>query len=231
MQKKLLYSIIVLIALASCSPEPAPDARRLGLEFFPLQTGLQWIYDVETADYVFGDADEFRQFQLKIEIADSFFLGEELRYIAYSYTRDHANAPWLALGSLQLYRNMRVAVKVENNSAVQKLSFPIQEGRTWDGNALNTAEPEDFFMRQVFRPFILKQDTFDVALTVVQADNNDSIIFLDRRLEVYAKDIGLVYKEFSNISFCAEISCLGLGQIDFGNSFIWTLHSFSQQNF
>lgn len=230
MPKRLNY-IVLLTLFWACSTNPEPDASRLGLDYFPLQKGKYWVYEVNSIDYLVTGGFTEKTIQLKIQLADSFLLNYENQwsYVAYLFERENESQAWSASATQQLYRNQRQGVWVEQNNPFLKLSFPFSENKSWNGNALNSMEAENYQLEEVFRSFVMDADTFPNTVTVIQADNNDSIISLDRRIEVYAQDIGLVYKLFSQIDFCNDIECLGLGEIDFGTFFSWKLIEYGQE--
>jgi hypothetical protein len=57
---------------------------------------------------------------------------------------------------------------------------------------------------------------FDNTFTVEQEQNEDFFVFNDERREVYARDIGLVYKKVVQLGYCTDDHCLGQQKIDHG---------------
>lgn len=230
LQKKVDLFILLLIAMA-CHDVAEPDQERLGFGFFPIREGLYWEYEVNTIQYLNTGGTEESTHYYRFEVADSFPVnanGQQYAYVIYRSRKEQLNHDWKADATLSWERNQHTMIWIEDNTPYIKLSFPPQEHKIWDGNARNTLERNDYRMQNVYHEFVISNDTFPQTITVIQADNQDSIISLDRRMEVFAKDVGLVFKTFSQIDFCNETNCLGLGIIDFGISFSWQLKAFGK---
>ena len=106
-----------------------------------------------------------------------------------------------ALSSRSTFRTI---VANEGNTAYVKLTFPMQEGLTWDGNSLNDLEPDSYEIRMLNHPFKVDSITFANTVHVFQADLLDpaKISADDYRVEVYADSIGLVFKEIIQKEYC-----------------------------
>ncbi|MGI8600284.1 MAG: hypothetical protein ACR2KB_13615, partial [Chitinophagaceae bacterium] len=115
------------------------------------------------------------------------------------------------------------AIHIENNIPFIKLIFPFKEKVTWDGNRLNTLEEELYIMENINQPLDINNQSFDKTVTIIQKDNQDSIIFLERRKEIYAHNVGLIYKESASIKYCAQVHCIGKNIIDSGVLFKQTI--------
>jgi hypothetical protein len=111
------------------------------------------------------------------------------------------------------------AVVAEENISYVKLVFPTGTGRTWNGNKFNTGEADDYDMTLVGQPYALGDQTFDKTLVVGQEDNQDFIVYQDKRSEIFAHGVGLIYKETTQLKYCDKPECLGKQQIESG--LIW----------
>jgi hypothetical protein len=58
--------------------------------------------------------------------------------------------------------------------------------------------------------------TFDKTLTVQQENNDDIIVFEDRREEVYARGAGLIQKTITQLHYCTADDCRGQMIIESG---------------
>ena len=67
------------------------------------------------------------------------------------------------------------------------------------------------------------------TVTVVQGDFDDGITRTDLRTEVYALDIGLVYKSSRIVEFCADPDCLGQEIIEIGSDLEQRLIDFGNE--
>lgn len=200
-----------------------PDDTRLGFSFYPLQSGQYNIYEVEKTDYKITGEVEITNYLLKEAVVDSF-LNESNTYTYVLHRSIKVNdSDWKLDSVWSARRTSHQAIVVENNIPFVKLIFPFKESAIWDGNSLNTLEEELYIMENVNQALTLNNQTFDKAVTIIQKDNQDSIIFLERRKEIYAQDAGLIYKESAAIKYCAQVHCIGKYQIDSGTLYKQTI--------
>jgi hypothetical protein len=193
-----------------------PNDSRLGFTFYPLDAGTFIIYDVEKINYrITGEIDTIKYY-LKEAVVDSF-LNEENNYtfLLHRSVRTKGN-DWRLDSVWTARKTSYQAITVENNIPFIKLIFPFKEKVSWDGNSLNTLKEEIYTMENVNQPITFNNQTFNNSVTIIQKDNQDSIIFLERRKEIYAHEIGLVYKESAAIKYCSQVQCIGKNIIDSG---------------
>ncbi|MDX1628188.1 MAG: hypothetical protein R3345_05780, partial [Fulvivirga sp.] len=172
--KRLLYFLILLTF--SCSESTvAPDDQRVGFDYFPLQTGQYAIYDIESITFdILGTIDTSR-FQLKVEVVDSFqSLAGDFTYVIHRFHRNTGTDPWEFQAAWTRYRTPHQAVQVEENVAFLKLTFPVEEGKIWDGNRVNTMDTDEYELDSLGVPFVtVTNDTIPNTLTVIQNNNED----------------------------------------------------------
>ncbi len=89
--------------------------------------------------------------------------------------------------------------KVEENNRITKLIFPVKYGAYWNGNAFNDLSFCEYAFDSVHQPYTINNYSFDSTVTVLQKDLYTAV---DYQLanEVYAKNVGLVYKIDVNLS-------------------------------
>ena len=72
-------------------------------------------------------------------------------------------------------------------------------------------------MTDLFSSYITpEQDTIPNTLTVIQEDNQDFIVSLDQRREIYAQGVGLVMKEVILLNYCTNPDCIGQQIVESG---------------
>ena len=231
-------TVISVILIVSCknSTEPIQD---VGLDYFPLIVGAYQIYTVDETQINQSVEQKFI-YELKVKVVDSAINQEN----GYTYTiqrqkRDNATSPWSSLDSWTARFASRQAIIKEGNTAVVKLMFPATNGLEWDGNAFNTLGGEqscgenknypcDIYRLENFgKEFVLTNGmTFAETLTVIQNDNPDLIVKQDVRKEVFAKNIGLIYKESTVLEYCTATACLGKQKVDKGYKYKQTLKEY-----
>lgn len=213
----LAVSLIILVA--SCEDEKGPSLVDTGTSFFPLMVGQERVYTVEETNYLITGEVEIQSYLLREEIVDLFFTEADSSYIIYRYIRMDSTEEWSFLETWQARRNDFQGIVIEGNTPFLKLTFPIFAGRMWDGNRLNSREEDTFVMDSLYFAFNGVEQQFDSTLTVVQNDNQDFIVEQDRRFEVYAYDVGLIYKKETMLQYCTDDNCLGQQLIETGREF------------
>lgn len=226
---KQLYTYFFLSVLAlnmlSCTEE-VQTPPYMGYEYFPDSVGHYIIYRVDSiwTDDAFNRKDTY-EFGLKEYVESRFLDNEDRPSQRIERYKDFNSEPY-NFGSISdvwfATRTATRAEKIEENTRYVKLIFPLQNNEEWNGNAFNTLEDFniDYKMYNVHQPFTdtLTGMTFDSTVTVLQIDRD--VVYGDRiySLEVYAKNIGLVYKNYSNINVQPDTAAQDLTE-DYGAAF------------
>lgn len=224
--------VLVVLTLQNCNESIEADPSTLGLDHFPLQVGDFRDYKVQQIDYRFNGEVDTSRFQLRENVTD-FFVNEEggNTFLVNRFLRQESEDPWMP-DSLQTARKTAFqAIQVENNQPLVKLVFPAEEGKTWDGNGSNGRETDEYQMVDVFQPFTAQSgsEQFTNTITVIQNDFDDGITRTDIRTEVYALDIGLIYRSSRIVSFCSDPDCLGQEIIEIGQDWQQSLIDFGTE--
>ena len=88
---------------------------------------------------------------------------------------------------------------VEEDVRFTKLSFPVKENATWNGNALNTLGEWNYTYDYINQSETINITHFDNVLLVVQKNDKNNAIHREYYIEKYAKDVGLVYREIKDL--------------------------------
>jgi len=212
------FSIIVFVFCFGCSADRVEPIDSYGVEYFPLQTGNYIIYDVDQTIYELGNASN-SFYQLKESVIDSF-LNQSGTY-TYSLHReiwDDVNQIWNISQVWSARLTDTEAVIAEGNTNYLKLKFPLISEKSWDGNSYNTSETEIYTADSIGISYAMNQDTnIEQTITIVQSNNLDKIVETDYRIEKYAPEVGLIFKEIINLEYCTSSdSCLGQQIIESG---------------
>jgi len=212
----LLLAGIVFLALNSCKDKKESPyvVDELSTDYFPLAVNKYITYDVDSL--VFNDStceEAHQKLLIRHTIVDSF----RDKYNRRSFrveTRSRAESGDWKPGAVNYLTPLPDGLEyVENNLRFVKLVFPVEDGRTWQGNALNPATDNDllFLAGWNYRytnlgvPFTQNDKYYDTTFTVMQVDSTvgdpskDPESFAMRLYgkEIYARKVGLVYKEFT----------------------------------
>ncbi|WNB16875.1 hypothetical protein [Marivirga arenosa] len=211
----ILFSLFLI--LASCENSTvAPNKEILGLQFFPLNVNESELYSVEEINYNNDGSIDTLRYQIQDEWVDSISLQNRIKLEGYRYKLDQAGNKEI-LSSIVKERSDKLASFKIGNSEEVKLSFPVSEGKSWNGLP-QEFEEDEFEIFKAFQPYELGDQTFESTVQVIQEDNQDSVSNYDQRIEVYAASLGLIYKVSSQLEFCRETDCLGLQQIEIGRT-------------
>jgi hypothetical protein len=195
----IIFAVIFSVSLLSCKKKPDPTLTDLGYNYFPINEGDYLLYDVVDSSFQGTDMTKaiVTRYQLKEEIHEPVTVADESRNQIYLYYRptgtdwnDYPDSNWTEFTS-----NAR-AVRIENNVRFVKLVFPLQVGKSWDGNISDTIrDAQDYYtMKNVKRSFSYDSLNYSSTVSIVQFDNS-SALDDNYSVEVYAEDRGLVYKE------------------------------------
>ncbi|MCB0548425.1 MAG: hypothetical protein KDD19_12665 [Phaeodactylibacter sp.] len=231
MPLKPLRIVLLMMAIASSllfscneSRTEEPVIEDFGYDYFPLEVGRTWEYEVDSVIYdpaIGGTAvDSFRTF-IRESIVDTLLdnTGQVLFRLERYYRRSDTMA-WQVEKVLTLSRDEQRASRTEDNLRFTKLVFPVREGKFWDGNAFFddsrlvfvAGESIQMFKNWQYRilasgvPAAIGGMEFDDVVTVQNADNRYLNNFLELRLatEQYARGVGLISREL----FIWDTSCL-----------------------
>lgn len=191
------FSILILAGaffFSGCKDDE--ESYDPGYAYFPLEVGDYKIFDVQKNSYQPTDTT-YENYQIKEVVAETFTINDELRYRLERFKRFNSTDPWpFAPDSVWsvAFSNSKV-IKVENNIRLIKLIFPVENGRTWNGNAENVLGEDSYTLQDVAKPFTVPAQSFPNTATVLQSPNDSTTrLSKDYRAEVYAKDLGMIYK-------------------------------------
>ena len=203
---KRCFILVLAVLGMSCSEEMSDISLDQGYDFLPLEIGQFRLYEVEEIVYAVFEPDT-SNYYLKEVITDSLVSGDgSVRYLINRYTGvDSTN---LSLDSVwSVRRSTYSAVFTENNRDFVKLTFPVKAGKTWDGNAFNSLETQNYYYKSE-GPFQWNGGVIAAENTIrlVLQDVEQNLVNQDERSEVYLRNVGLVVKDYTQLSFCT-VNC------------------------
>jgi hypothetical protein len=225
MKKLRGYTLILLsvfIIFACKKRNDTVNTAQL-IEYMPLQTGKYIHYRLDSMRFIdFGQRDTVVSYDAKDvvdgELTDNlgrptFRIVRYLRDVASTNEEDY-------IAHLTYYVTpTKESIEVqEENLKFQKLRLPVTNGFNWHGNSFLPATPYyeiyqfsndedinlwDYTYSYVGEPVTINDVTYDSTATVVQvADSSnvpiefpDGLAYRNYWTEIYARNIGLVYKE------------------------------------
>jgi len=211
----ILFSLIVFFT--SCENSTVvPNKDILGLQFFPMDYQNIEKYSVEEINYNNDGTVDTSHYFYQDEWIDSVSIDGGVKLEGYRY-RISQNGQKEILSTILKSRTANLAKLKLGNREEVKLVFPISENKKWNGQP-DEIEGDEYSIYKAFQSYELADSTLENTVQVIQEDNQDSISNYDKRVEVYAANVGLIYKISSQIEFCRDTECLGLQEIEFGRT-------------
>lgn len=234
MIKNRTYRILLLAPLAAAFLLSACENREIeemeidfGYEYYPLEIGRSWTYLVDSVVYQPGigrvEKDSSRSYLRETIVDTTTALDGELQYIVERYYRPDDQTPWRVAKVFTRSRSETQAFQTEDNLRFIKMVFPLEPGKTWDGN-VHFDETREFLVGgeyvAIYRDWdyavALMNETIEIHgrtysnVTAIQQANytEDNTRFRTAQ-EKYAPEVGLIYREWfiadSKCSSCASI--------------------------
>ncbi len=239
-RKYLLFFILMLLCWA-CANDVEMVIKE-DADFYPVRVGLFFIYDVAETKYLPVEGKKDFTYQLKLVVTDSFQnTAGGITHVVQRLTRTGSATTFDYLDTWSVRKEASQVVVNEENIAFVKLAFPLVTGKEWNGNAFNTLGGEETcgqvttFSCDLYRvereavPFELNGETLIETIEVVQNNNVDLIVKQDVRKEIYARNVGMVYKESTILNYCTVGACIGKQEIESGFIFKQTLVSYGKE--
>ena len=219
------YLLLVGSLLLGCNKsETELLALDTGYEYYRLQVGKEYIYQVDSILFDEGTGgiivDSVRTFYREV-VADTLLdnNGNAL-YRMERYVRRRPEEPWVINKVWTAQRTVRQAYRTEDNLRFISLVFPPVAGASWNGTAFIdeltsvevSGDPIQMFVGWVSRftevgqSLVLGDLTFPETVTVEVADF-ESTIGLRKGFEIYARDVGLVYREWQILDTQCRVCC------------------------
>jgi len=202
--------------------------------YFPLRVGNYLIYEVTETNIEHIDCNDTslspKIYELKVFIYDSVKNAESgYTYNIHRYTRTDDTQAWADLDTWSARVTSNQVVVNEGNTAFVKFSLPLASNSKWNGNQYNNLPEEDCSIQNFKQPYQLENgNKYSSAFTVVQSDNQDFFVYQDKRIEVYAASIGLIYKETTQLTYIQD-PCYGEQKVKTGLIYKQQLKSYGRE--
>ncbi len=226
MRYRLSLIALALFSLFSCSEKTEEFQTETLAEYLPLQPGKYITYRLDSLSLtLFGESFEIHSYQVKhvvdAEIKDN--LGRS-SYRIYRYIRNaDGTGEWANNGSYFITPLQTEIEVVEDNLRFIKLHAPLREGNSWKGNSYLHVDPypsHKFTLFGYMRNWEYVYDSFNPSFdyqgqqytdvwTVEEENYGENYPVTEparpggkiRAVEKYAKNIGLVYREYMIVEY------------------------------
>ena len=222
----------MLMMLDGCSYS---DVMRIPDQlYFPLRVRNYQIYQVNETDIQHSSCNDnslpSKSYQLKVLIYDSLKNAEgSYTYNIHRYTLPDSTQAWADLDTWSARVTTNQVIVNEGNTSYVKLIFPLTNNSKWNGNQYNNLVEEDYVLKNFNQAYQLSNGKkYTTSLTVEQSDNQDFFVFQDKRLEVYAASVGLIYKETTQLTYFQD-PCYGQQKVKTGIIYAQTLKTYGRE--
>lgn len=213
--KQLFFILMICIGITSCEKESENLALPSISSYYPLQVGKSITYKLDSTVYLnLGTTKEVHSYVIQDRI--DAIINDNTGRPSYKVKRMLRNnidtTKWQDLTSYLVTVADKQLELVDKNLRFIILKEPIRDDFEWKGNSfINTVSFQEFqFLDQweykyqnVGKPYLLNGQTFPETISIIQqvdtlgSPQNKSFYFeIIIAKEVYAKNIGLISKEF-----------------------------------
>ena len=233
MMKFKIHLIIVwlgMLFIISCNQKKSVEIINPGYDFYPLAKGHFVVYDVQNIVHnVVGTIDTFN-YQIKEVIGDTNSAkgNAPFGYKLLRYKRPNSTVAWTLDSVWQVWLNSNVLVVNENGEEYIKLSFPLKNAIKWNGNTYNNKNAETYEIRMLGNKSYINNAFYDNSVRIIQNDSLPlNVVNRDYRTEYYAKNVGLIYKEWQIYTY--DQASLGQFKIETGSHYIQQISSYGKE--
>lgn len=181
-----------------------------------MAVGKYVTYQVDSTIYDdFLGLSYMHSYQMRYDVADTFTDAEgRPSFIMTTMVRAHDTDAWVPGEVLYVTPTNLGLEYVQQSLRFRKLVTPVQQGYTWKGNSLIATSDQDYqyldnwdyTYTAVAAPYNNGHLEFDNTITVNEQDYSLNIpydastLYAERTFakEIYAKDVGLVYREITH---------------------------------
>ncbi len=205
---KLLILLGLISFFSACKNDEVlfPENTTQLTPFYPIDSGFWIEYSVDSTihlniddQYLVDTSIEAHHFNLREQIDSSFIDGEgKIAWMISRYKRDADSLPWLFTSMWTAKLSSTSLERVEDNQRYIRLTFPIKEGRIWNGNAYNLLGDANYKYQNVYNSMTYASVNFDSTVSVNQ-DDFVSNISRSVKNEVYGNHVGLLYKSIDSV--------------------------------
>jgi len=210
---RLLFAIFLTTVIFGCEKSNNEPVSYY-YNYFPLELG-SWV-DYNVTDIVHSDlGSDTSIYQLHEVITEEFLDNEgRLTYRVERFWRSDSTDNWVIKDVWYSNKTKTTAEKIEENVRFTKLIFPIKGSKYWDGNANNHLEEWEYSYDSIHEYKLINDLSFDSTITVIQREN-ENVVEYERAKEVYAADIGMIYKKHIDL----DINFSDIQNINSGREF------------
>jgi hypothetical protein len=216
----ILLTVVTVVFFSACKKKTDVLATATVSEYYPLLVGKYITYDLDSTIFInFGTKDTVVNYQVKhaIDALITDNLGRPAYRVIRYIRKTPANA-WVPDNTFMAVPTDFAMEFIENNMRFLKLKGPIRNGYSWKGNSyidtysINSTvkylDDWDYTYDSVDVQLSLGAFTLNNTLKVAQRDeiignpsDPNSYSEINFAVDKYAKDVGLIYRDFLHVEY------------------------------
>ncbi|MFT2007621.1 hypothetical protein ACMA1I_03015 [Pontibacter sp. 13R65] len=209
--KKTLFLFAVAAGLSTACTEKfvEPDPTAIGLDYYPVKVGDFRIYNVTDIRFRNNIGDTTR-FQLRERVDTSFYdQTNTLTFKIVRSVRANNTMAWQDDSVMVVTKSDKFVTETKDNTKRVKMVFPVRSGKEWRADAFNANLDENrskemYSFQEVGAPATVGGASYNQTVTVIHGTPADNLVQLDDRKEVYANNVGMVYRLFKKVTYCND---------------------------
>lgn len=210
-----IISFLILISMYGCekSMDKAPSTMNVSA-YFPLEVGKYINYKLDSTVYInLNTIKSVRTYYVQDKVDEIFKdnLGRDAYRIRRTIRSKTDTTVWTDNATFVVIPTEKNIEYIDNNLRFIKLVNPVNDIITWKGNSyidafisqLRFYDNWNYVYEKINEPYTINSTTYPETITVNQANQIDGdpttknfYYAITKSEEVYAKGIGLIYKEF-----------------------------------
>ena len=216
------YLLLLLVAtqIVSCGKQTETLNIIAAKELYPIQVGKTFTYRLDsTVVATFGASLQKKSYLAKDSVESSFLDNQGRQsYRIFRYITDTlASKPYQYTATYYAVIDSNKIEYVDNNLRFITVVNPVSANTTWKGNSYinTTTNGDNYFLnnwqyqyQKIYAAYTVKKGSINNTVTILQQDESSSPVFDPNfyhnktySVEVYAKGIGLIYKDFLHYTY------------------------------
>ena len=194
--KKTLFILTSILFFTFCKKEEKAEAVNFHYDYIPTSVGQWNEYEVTKIIHTSTGVHDTTNYYLKEVVAEEITTNN---YRLERFWRTSLTESWIIKDVWTREKTNSFFQQIEENISYTKLIFPIKTNQFWNGNAYNTVDELTYEYDLIHEAYSINSFHFDSTVIVIQQNNVNAIEY-QKAEEVYAKNIGLIYKSKRDLS-------------------------------
>lgn len=194
MFKYILSAAFILTLLVTGCKKKSEDYAAKSYEYYPYTVKSERTYRLDSTLYALDTIIKKSKIILEIVTEQFSDLQGQTAYRLEQYIIPDSGKNQIFFDLQTTNWNEQGVQRVENNQRYLKMVFPIRDKKQWNGNMYNNINQQMYQFTGTFQPITIDTKTYTDVVTVTQRYEVDDLIGHHEDKEIYAKNIGMVYR-------------------------------------